>query len=413
MSATVFARIKSTVMYLLVAAVCGVLVGAICAVFGRVLLAIGDVRTQHYLLLVPFLPLGGLLIMAMYRRLSPESLQGMKLVFDAALGKRDNIPLPLIPLIMLGTWITHLFGGSAGREGVAVQIGATLSHALATRLKLKNARVLLVAGMAAGFAGLFQTPLAAVFFALEVIVSGALAYEALPCALVSAFVASTTSHALGLEKFSVAIDKSLELNMHTALPLILAGLAFGLTGLLFSKGLAWGKTRANDLFPSPYKRIFFGSIPLAAILLLAFGGRYCGLGTNLISCSFSGGTIYPFDWLAKLALTICTLSLGFQGGEVTPLFAMGASLGFVLGSAFGLPPEIFAAMGYAAVFGSATNTLLAPIFIGLEVFGGANIAPLALVCIVAWLPNANSSIYGGQTMAKPWFLREQDERQNG
>ena len=138
------------------------------------------------------------------------------------------------------------------------------------------------------------------------------------------------------------------------------------------------------------------SIPLAVFLFLAWNGRYCGLGTNLIAQAFSGGELYMFDWILKLLFTVLTLSIGFQGGEVTPLFSIGASLGFVLGSLAGLPPMVCAALGYAAVFGSATNTLLAPVLIGMEVFGVENGLAFFAVCLVAFLVNGRRCIYTAQ-----------------
>lgn len=306
--------------YVLLAILTGVLVGIIDAVFGRGLLAISDFRTVHYLYLIPFLPFAGLLITWLYHHFSETSLKGMTLVFETGQKKREDIPLLLIPLVMSGTWITHLFGGSAGREGVAVQIGAALSHALGRRFHLpKDSRIMLITGMAAGFGGLFQTPLAAVFFSMEVIVAGKIQYEAL-------------------------------------LP--------------------------------------------ALILFLLYNGRYSGLGTNLISAAFSGGTIYSYDWILKLLLTILTLAIGYQGGEVTPLFSIGASLGIVLGRILSISPVHCAALGYAAVFAGATNTLLAPVLIGLEVFGANDMVPFLIVCIFAYLVNGNKSIYGAQEVRK-------------
>ena len=152
----------------------------------------------------------------------------------------------------------------------------------------------------------------------------------------------------------------------------------------------------GNVLENPYKRIGFVSIPLAVFLFLAWNGRYCGLGTNLIAQAFSGGELYMFDWILKLFFTVLTLSIGFQGGEVTPLFSIGASLGFVLGSLAGLPPMVCAALGYAAVFGSATNTLLAPVLIGMEVFGVENGLAFFAVCLVAFLVNGNRCIYTAQ-----------------
>lgn len=387
--------------YIPLAVVVGILVGVLDTVFGRGLLLISDFRSQYYLFLTPFLPLAGLLIVWLYRRFSPLSLKGMTLVFETGQRKRDSIPLPLIPLVVIATWITHLFGGSAGREGVAVQIGATLSHGIGRMLRVReNKRIMLIVGMAAGFGGLFQTPLTAVFFAMEVIFAGYLEYAALLPALIASYVSAVTSHLLGLEKFTVHLADTLELsNPMVIVWMLVLGLAFGLAGRLFSFALAKAKKLMGDKIKNPYVRIGAVSVILAICLIFIHWGRYSGLGTNLINASFGSGPVYPYDWILKLLFTVVTLSIGFQGGEVTPLFSIGASLGMVLGGLFGLPPMVCAALGYAAVFGSATNTLIAPIMIGLEVFGAENAIPFVIVCIIAYLVNGNKSIYGAQQRA--------------
>lgn len=388
--------------YVLLAILTGVLVGIIDTVFGRGLLIISDFRTGHYLYLIPFLPFAGLLITWLYHHFSETSLKGMTLVFETGQKKREDIPLLLIPLVMSGTWITHLFGGSAGREGVAVQIGAALSHALGRRFHLpKDSRVMLITGMAAGFGGLFQTPLTAVFFSMEVIVAGKIQYEALLPALIASYIAAYTSHTLGLEKFYVPLKDTLEISdAGMAVRLIVLGIIFGLTGRLFSFLLAKSKKFFGEKNKNPYFRIGVISIPLALILFLLYNGRYSGLGTNLISAAFSGGMIYSYDWILKLLLTILTLAIGYQGGEVTPLFSIGASLGIVLGGILSISPVHCAALGYAAVFAGATNTLLAPVLIGLEVFGANDMVPFLIVCIFAYLVNGDKSIYGAQEVRK-------------
>ena len=388
--------------YVLLAILTGVLVGIIDTVFGRGLLTISDFWTGHYLYLIPFLPFAGLLITWLYHHFSETSLKGMTLVFETGQKKREDIPLLLIPLVMSGTWITHLFGGSAGREGVAVQIGAALSHALGRRFHLqKDSRVMLITGMAAGFGGLFQTPLTAVFFSMEVIVAGKIQYEALLPALIASYTAAYTSHTLGLEKFYVPLKDTLEISdAGMAVRLIVLGIIFGLTGRLFSFLLAKSKKFFGAKIKNPYLRIGVISIPLALILFLLYNGRYSGLGTNLISAAFSGGMIYSYDWILKLLLTILTLAIGYQGGEVTPLFSIGASLGIVLGGILSISPVYCAALGYAAVFAGATNTLLAPVLIGLEVFGANDMVPFLIVCIFAYLVNGDKSIYGAQEVRK-------------
>lgn len=394
-------KIKNISIYVLLAVVVGIIVGAIDALFGRVLLFITDFRTEHYKMLLPFLPIAGLLITYMYNKCSKESLKGMSLVLETTQEKREGIPKALIPLVMIGTWITHLFGGSAGREGVAVQIGATLSHNISKKLNLpNNGKVMAIVGMSAGFGGLFQTPLAALFFAIEVITVGVLEYEALLPAFVGAYVASTTSHLLGLEKFFVNINDTIPIDEKAVVKIIILGIAFGLVGKAFSYSLSKLKVFMGNKFKNPYVRIGVVSIPLAVLLFIVLGGRYCGLGTNIINNCFNDGTVYSYDFILKIAFTVITLSIGFQGGEVTPLFAIGASLGYVLGGVMGLNPVVTASLGYAAVFGSATNTLIAPMLIGLEVFGSQNMTMFVVVCIIAYVLNGNKSIYSAQEIFK-------------
>ncbi len=394
-------KIKNISIYVLLAVVVGIIVGAIDALFGRVLLFITDFRTEHYKMLLPFLPIAGLLITYMYNKCSKESLKGMSLVLETTQEKREGIPKALIPLVMIGTWITHLFGGSAGREGVAVQIGATLSHNISKKLNLpNNGKVMAIVGMSAGFGGLFQTPLAALFFAIEVITVGVLEYEALLPAFVGAYVASTTSHLLGLEKFFVNINDTIPIDEKAVVKIIILGIAFGLAGKAFSYSLSKLKAFMGNKFKNPYVRIGVVSIPLAILLFIVLGGRYCGLGTNIINNCFNDGTVYSYDFILKIAFTVITLSIGFQGGEVTPLFAIGASLGYVLGGVMGLNPVVTASLGYAAVFGSATNTLIAPMLIGLEVFVSQNMTMFVVVCIIAYVLNGNKSIYSAQEIFK-------------
>lgn len=393
-------NIKLTLVtkYIAMAVIIGIIVGIVDTIFGRGLLAISDFRTANYKYLIPFLPIAGLFIVWMYSYFSKVSLKGMTLVFEAGQNKRDSIPMALVPLVMIGTWITHLFGGSAGREGVAVQIGATLSHYMGRKLKTPdNSRIMLITGMAAGFGGLFQTPLAATFFAMEVIVAGYMDYQALLQAITAAFVASFTSHSLGLEKFSVELNETINMSdAKTVIIIIILGLAFGIVGRIFSYLLQLLKKIMAEKIVNPYLRIGLVSIPLAIILLLLWQGRYSGLGTNLISNAFGNGEIFQVDWFLKLLLTVLTLSIGFQGGEVTPLFSIGASLGIILGGFLGISPVLCAALGYAAVFGSATNTLMAPIMLGIEVFGGNNMLAFVVVCSLAYVVNGNRSIYGAQ-----------------
>ncbi|MGT2843926.1 chloride channel protein [Streptococcus hongkongensis] len=391
--------IQTILILSVLALIIGLLVGLLDFVFGSVLLQISEFRSRHLILLLPFLALAGLVMTTLYQKFSGRASKGMGLVFHVGQGKEKDLPLVLVPLVIISTWLTHLFGGSAGREGVAVQIGATVSHYCHSWVKVENSsRIFLVLGMASGFAGLFQTPIAAVFFALEVLVLNNLSYLALFPALIAAFTASGTSHVLGLEKFTAPIGVVQSISPIIFLKLIILGTVFGLVGNSFAILLSRLKAYLVTKIPNPYVRIASIGLCLTLLLLILHLGRYTGLGTNLIANAFSGQAIYTYDWLLKLLLTVLTISAGFQGGEVTPLFAIGASLGFVLAPLFGLPVALVAALGYIAVFASATNTMLAPIFIGLEVFGGGNFLAYFLVVATAYILNRKNSIYGGQEL---------------
>lgn len=375
----------------------GLVVGGIDAVFGRVLLAITDFRNGHPMQLIPFLAFAGALIAFAYLKFGGKSSKGMNLIFEVGHGEEEVIPLRLIPFIISGTWITHLFGGSAGREGVAVQIGATFSHWIGRKIPLKNSsHIFLVTGMAAGFAGLFGTPIAAVFFAMEVLTAGALEYQALLPAVTAAFTASAAAQFLGLEKFTFALTGKMDLAYSDMWRFLLLGILFGVVGGAFAWTLKYMKNILASHWKQPVIRIFIMGLILSVLLLLLYKGRYAGLGTNLIHASFYGEEILSYDWILKFLLTVLTLAAGFQGGEVTPLFSIGASLGVVAGPILGVPSEIAAALGYAGVFGSATNTFLAPVLIGTEVFGSAYLPHFFLVCAFAYLFNLNKSIYSLQ-----------------
>lgn len=401
----------------LVAVALGAVVGALMAFFGQVLLAVGGLRDAHPIYFIPGLALAGVGIVLAYKKWGKGAERGMGVVFAVGQGKESHIPLRLIPMVAVGTWLTHLFGGSAGREGVAVQIGGALGHNISKKLPFENAsHIMLVAGMAAGFSGLFQIPMAATAFALEVLIVGHMDLMALLPAAVAAFTACKVSSLCGLEKFSVDLNGLLgdgsvgalfmhdgALDMNFVVKLALLGVLFGVIGGGFAKLLSLAKEFFAKKFPDGMKRIAIMGVSLSAIFLLLWQGRYSGLGTNLIDMSFSGagiadgsniaGGIQSYDWVLKFALTILTLAAGFQGGEVTPLFSIGATLGATSAVMFGLPFPLAAALGYAAVFGSATNTLWAPILIGCEVFGFDCLPAFFVVCIAAYVCNGGQSIY--------------------
>ncbi|MCK4027089.1 voltage-gated chloride channel protein [Streptococcus suis] len=386
-------KILNLIVYVSISLLLGLLAGAMASFFGHILLWIGTLRNNHLSVLLPGLVLAGLLIVHVYQKWGRNARAGMSLVFEVAQGHDKKIPLVLLPLIMMTTWLSHLFGASVGREGVAVQMGAAIAQAIEKWTGSAIHRPILIKmGMAAGFAGLFQTPLAASIFAVEVLAVGKFAWKGLPAILLAAFTAAWTSNKLGLEKFQHSLYFPEELPFHQFL---LLGLAFGFIGNLFALSLDISKKQANKWLPNPYLRMLIMGVVISALLFF-HQGRYTGLGTNLIEASLSGETVYSYDWIIKFLFTVLCLTAGFQGGEVTPLFSIGASSGAFLASLLGFPISLAAGLGYTAVFAAATNTLIAPILIAYEVFGPYHVIESGIVVGIAYILNRKTSIYSQQ-----------------
>ena len=291
-----------------------------------------------------------------------------------------------------------------------MQIGSALSYNISKKLPFENsAHIMLVTGLAAGFAGIFQAPMAATAFALEVLLVGHFELAALMPAAAAAFTACKVSSMLGFHKFSVDLNSLLDASGFSAsiftnegsldgsmlLKLALMGVLFGIVGGGFAKLLGLSQDFFAKKFPNSIKRIAIMGVGISVLLLVFFQGRYAGLGTNLLDMCFgvNAAGIAGYDWLIKFALTILTLSAGFVGGVVTPLFAIGATFGVFVAGMFGMPLALAAALGFAAVFASASNTLWAPILIAGEIFGFDCLPAFFIVCTVAYICNGGQSIY--------------------
>ncbi len=388
-------------------------IGAATALFLHGLERITAMResTPH---LLWALPLCGLLSVALYR-LCDRSGRGNNLILDEIHAPGGGVPARMAPLVLLATWITHLGGGSAGREGTAVQIGGGVAGGWAGLLRLNadRTRLMLFAGVAAGFGAVFGTPLAGAIFALEVICAGALAYEfALPC-LTAAYAGDLVAKHFGVEhkRITVALPDALghaDLLPPLLLKSLAAGVVFGLGAALFARF----SHLAADLFkkhlPNPWLRVVAGAALIIA-LTLALGTRaYQGLGVTPVpgepdaphlAAAFATGGIVAYAWLLKIIFTGITLGCGFRGGEVTPLFVTGALLGHVVAAPLGLPHDLGAALGFVAVFAGAANTPIAGTLLGVELFGGA-LAPLfAIACFAAYRCSGARGIYSAQRLA--------------
>ena len=406
----------ATPTFVLLGIILGAVIGALTACFGDISDRLSAIRDANPLYFIPALAIGGAAIVFAYKKWGRWTERGMDQVFAVGLNKESDFPLVSIPMAAVSTWLTQLFGGSAGREGAAMQIGSALSYNISKKLPFENAaHVMLVTGLAAGFAGIFQAPMAATAFALEVLLVGHLELGALLPAAAAAFTACKVSSMLGFHKFSVDLSSLLDASGFSAsiftnegaldgkflVKLALMGVLFGIVGGGFAKLLGLSQNFFAKKFPNNIKRIAIMGVGISVLLLVFFQGRYAGLGTNLLDMCFgiagtatgSAAGIAGYDWILKFALTILTLSAGFIGGVVTPLFAIGATFGIFIASMFGMPAALAAALGFAAVFASASNTLWAPILIAGEIFGFNCLPAFFIVCTVAYICNGGQSIY--------------------
>ncbi len=324
----------------------------------------------------------------------------------------------MAPLIVLSTVVTHLFGGSAGREGTAVQLGGSIASAFAKSIRLSpdDTRVLLTTGIAAGFGAVFGTPVAGAVFALEVLAVGRVQYQALVPCILAAIVGDWTCHAWGITHvayhvaFSGVPDGSgtpFHIDPLLLIKVATAGVAFGLVSMIFSEASHWVGGTLKKVCPAPWLRPVLGGLAVIA-LTYAVGTRdYLGLGVTSPNpdgasiVSFFGGHIFPWAWAWKIVFTVVTLGSGFKGGEVTPLFFIGAGLGNALSGVLGGPADLFAALGFVAIFAGASNTPLACTIMGIELFGATNTVYIAVACFIAYLCSGHSGIYLAQRLAVP------------
>jgi H+/Cl- antiporter ClcA len=350
--------------------------------------------------LIYSLPLVGFALGWGYQRYGGAASRGNHLVIEEIHANRDPIPLRMAPMILVGTVLTHLVGGSAGREGTALQMGASLADGLGRWLGLRpeDRPLLLMAGISGGFGSVFGTPIAGFVFGLEVQSIGRIRYEGLLPCLTAAIVGDLTTRALGVGHSHYPLMAQVTIDPLLLVKVLLAGVAFGLTSLLFIELTELIKHWSRHWLAYAPWRPVIGGFTILALTALVGHRDYLGLSLPLIQASLEGREVLLYAFLLKLLFTAVTLGTGFLGGEVTPLFVMGATLGYTMGHLLGIDPTFSAAIGFVAVFAGATNTPLACILMGVELFGGGGLLYLTLGCFTAYLASGHRSIYSSQRL---------------
>jgi H+/Cl- antiporter ClcA len=393
--------------------------GSLVALFLWLLDLVTTTRWQHSWLIF-LLPPAGLLITFLYTRYGKNAAAGNNLIIDEIHKPGGGVPLRMTPLVLFSTIITHLFGGSAGREGTAVQMGGSIAALFAKWYKIKHSdkRILLMCGMSAGFGAVFGTPIAGAIFAMEVLTIGRIKYDALIPCLIASLLANIVCDAYGIQHthYSILFTKDVQqwlpffaFDIWLLCKVVVAGIAFGLVGFMFAKATHFLKGTASKYIANKWLIPVCGGVIVIAISYVLGTFDYLGLGVSnptggvsIISAFNAGGANYD-SWFWKLVLTAITLSTGFKGGEVTPLFFIGATLGNTLATISGSPVDLFAGLGFIAVFAGATNTPIACMIMGIELFGSENIIYYAVACFTAYYFSGHAGIYGSQRIAVTKF----------
>ncbi len=387
--------VKLVAKWVILGVLTGVLGGLIGAVFHHALHFVTHLRSEHPRL-VFLLPVGGVLTLAIYRIFGLKKNRGTNEIIDAVL-KGESLNPMIAPVIFLATSVTHLFGGSAGREGAALQLGGSMASTLGKLFKLKdeNRTVLIMCGMSAVFAGLFGTPLTATIFCMEFESVGRIFSPALlPCYL-SAFTASKIAGLLGVHAETYLLETAAAITLGNVWRFAILAVLISILGIAMCRAFHGAEHLAAHCIPNPWVRIVVGGALIALLTLLVGDHRFNGAGMDM-ALEAVGGHADWYSFALKMLFTAVTLGAGFKGGEIVPTFCIGATFGCVMGGLLGLDPGIAAALGLIGLFCCATNSPLASIVLSVEMFGGANLHLFALVSVICFILAINSSLYSSQ-----------------
>jgi H+/Cl- antiporter ClcA len=392
-------RLYGTLLkWTLLSAIIGLVIGLIASGFAYAISYATAFREANRWVILG-LPIGGLIIVQLYETMGQANNTGTNMVLVAVREKDGVMPGRIAPLILVSTVVTHFFGGSSGREGAALQFGASLGDWFGRKIRLNDSdrNIVMLAGMSAAFAALFGTPMAAGIFPMEVVSVGVMYYAALVPCMFSAFIAERVSVFCGVRTFTIPylVDTVPDFYSTAALKIVLLAICFALAGTLFCLMLHGSNDFFKRHFHNAYLRITVGGVAVIVLWGLMGTDDYLGLGGSVIESCFDTPAGFQM-FLLKMIFTCLTLCSGYKGGEIVPSLFVGATLGSALSTVVGLPADICAACGMAGVFCSVTNSPITSMLIAFELFGFAGMPYYCIVVAVCYLLSGYHSLYQEQ-----------------
>ena len=387
--------VKSMIKWIIVAGIIGIVGGIVGSFFHKAIDGVTYLRMQNTWIIY-LLPIGALAIAGLYRLASSQGKLDTNRVLDSVEGD-EKVPFVLLPLIFVSSVITHFVGGSAGREGAALQLGGAIGYKFGKTLRLgsDDMHIVVMAGMSAVFTALFGTPITAAVFAIEVTSVGIMHYGALlPCMIASV---AAREIALGLDVSPVAFSPVMlgTVSPELALKLVFHIVLCAVVSVIFCASIKLSEHYSKKLIPNKFIRSFVGGALLLLLTLLVGSRDYNGTGMNVIERAL-GGTARYEAFAIKILFTAITIAAGFKGGEIVPTFFIGSTFGCALASLMGIPPEVGAAIGFIALFCGVVNCPIASLMLALEVFGADSIILFAIVCALSYVMSGNYGLYKSQ-----------------
>ena len=387
----------SLIKWLVLAVLTGLSVGFISSLFARVLKFVTNYRTEHFWVFF-LLPVAGLIIVFLYQKFGQED-GGTNQVLST-IRSQDDVPFRSAPLIFVSTILTHFAGGSAGREGAAIQLGGSIGNQLGSWFHLdeEDRHVMVMCGMSAAFSAVFGTPMAAAVFSMEVVSVGIMYYAALVPCVIASIIASKFAAGFGINPESFHVVTIAELTIETGLKMVLVAVACAAISIIFCMALQGVSKLYAKFSENPYIRIIAASAIIIVITLFLRTSDYMGAGNNLIELAVENGQARPLDFFWKLVLTALTMRAGFRGGEIVPSFCIGATFGCIIGHLIGLSPSICAAAGMAALFCGVTNCPITSILIAFELFGFRGASYYLIAVSISYAVSGYYGLYKDQTI---------------